>query len=170
MLKSQTQRYNHTRIHVYSIACRGDAQHAVPSDISFEFAWILLCTAGGADYYEQLIRSQSRRALVARRSALPAAGPVACGGQWVMTAVDSSSSSSSSSSGVIYVAHICHQEAMVFARNQSLRVLMAGPRTGRRCAPTRSPPAGLGRAVAYGLYMTAVGSSCSSDVVYPAQT
>ena len=90
-----------------SVARRGDALHAVPVTLCS-----ILCgfsCAQGAYFFLGVAHSQP--ILVERRGALPAAGPVACGGLWVMTAVDRSSSSAA----VICAAHI----AMVFIRNQS---------------------------------------------------
>ena len=68
--------------------------------------------------------------LVMGRGALPAAGPVACGGLWVMTAVDSSSSRA-----VTCAAHT----AMVFARNQSWRAFWWRDGERVKAAPRPTP-------------------------------
>ena len=78
---------------VLYVACRGDAMHAGPSDTLFELAWNWLIDACTKGVPGRCFRSNSFAInLVEARGELPAAGPVACGGLWVMTAVDSSSS------------------------------------------------------------------------------
>ena len=100
-----------------SITCGGDALHAGPSATLFDFC---LDVAVHRRRKVRVIHSQS--ILVAGRGALSVAGPVACGGLWVVTAVGSSST-------VLYV-HGPHTYILLHSDDYRLRpdpLSAAGP-------------------------------------------